>query len=92
MRRKTRISLLMSEVGWLTIKEMSTLQGCVLFWKMLHKNRPENQREKLTLLADWSVTLSRPRLQFTERCMKWKICSTWNMLEEDLRKETSRRG
>ena len=35
-RKRTKISIPMKEVGWLTIKEMVVMQGCMLLWKIIH--------------------------------------------------------
>ena len=91
LNRRTRISRLLEAVGWLTIKEMALLQGCTLLWKILHLGKPAHLRERIKLEDDWSVTMERPRLRFSERCFKWKTCRTWNLLSEDLRKETELR-
>ena len=87
-RRRTRIKKLMEDTNWLTIKETAILQGCIFMWKLLHLDRPGHLRERVGLLDEWKIREDRPRLKFTSKCLKWKITTIWNQLEDTTRNET----
>ena len=89
MRRSTRTSTLMREVGWMNLIELQQQHSCVLFWKILHLGAPGHLRGKLVIEDDWKVVVERTRIKFTERSFMWKTGMTWNELPESLRKEKS---
>ena len=78
----------MIEMGWLTIRELEKYQGCIFMWNMLHLSKPGNLRDKLEIEEEWRLIENRPRLIFTQRCLRWKITEIWNSLEYEIRKES----
>ena len=89
LKRKTKIGDLMTAVGWLTIREMATMQGAILIWKMLHADRPRHLRDKLEVGDNMKIQMTEPRLKFTKRSFLWKSSNTWNLLTDEMRTRTT---
>ena len=89
MGKGTRISTLMSRIGWLNIREMQMQHSCMMFWKMLHLGAPGHLRDRLNMDNDWILETNETRLRFTSRGYRWKTSKLWNELPGALRKEKS---
>ena len=88
LRRRTKVADLMKETGWMTIKEMHTVQSCILLWKTIHLERPGHLHARLPVDEEWNLEIRNTRLQFTECGWRWKTSLVWNMLPEWMRAET----
>ena len=76
--RGTRITSLMEEVGWKTMKEMVKIQSLTMIWKLVHIEKPEILREKIVIENDLHLTSRTPRLKFTEASFLIRSIRTWN--------------
>ena len=83
--RKTKISILMEEIDWFTIKEHTSIHSLTQLWKIVHMNKPSTTRELIVIEEDFHLTTKTPRLQLTEHSFTWRATRTWNLLPPDTR-------
>ena len=83
--KRTRITSLLRETGWLSITDHIKIQSLVQLWKVLHLRKPETISEELTLNEDNVIEIRKPRLQFTEYAFKWRTTNDWNELPNEIR-------
>ena len=88
-RAKVRISTLLEEVNWLSIKELTTLHSLVQCWKILRLKKPENMVELLILDEENLIKTPEPRLQFTLAGFRWRVTRDWNELPPETRVQMS---
>ena len=82
---RTRIASLMTEVGWLSVADMTTLQSLTQMWKIVHLDKPEIIRDIITIEEDLHPTTRAPRLLFTEQGYVWRTIKIWNQLPIQIR-------
>ena len=87
--RKTRISALMEAAGMLTIKEQIKIATGVMTWKIVHLAKPARLNDRMTVDADYKILIERPRLMFSEECLRWRAATQWNGMRLEMRQETS---
>ena len=85
MSRKTRISKLMEQIGWLDIREQIILTTAVITWKMIYLNKPARPMERLTITQDLRIQVEEPRLLFSEECFRWRSARIWNDIPLEIR-------
>ena len=84
-RRRVRISTLLEEVGWWSIREQIRIHSLVQLWKVLHLNKPATIRNKLRMDDEGEIHLPPPRLQFTLLGFTWRSVEYWNELPQEIR-------
>ena len=87
--KKIRISSLLEEVGWFSIRELTEIRSLVQIWKVINVARPEMIREKITVNQDHTILMDHPRLQFTQQAFTWRTTTIWNSLPQNLREPKS---
>ena len=88
-RAKTRISTLLEDTGWLSIRELTVYHSLLQCWKILRLQKPENMVEHLTLDENNFITTPEPRIQFTLAGFRWRVTRDWNSLPADIRTQRS---
>ena len=83
--KRTKISRLMELTGWLTIKEQVEVSTALLTWKMIHLNRPERPRGRLSLNDHLEIQVEPPRLLLTEEAYRWRSAREWNKIPLNIR-------
>ena len=63
--RRTKMTSLLAELKWFSIREMARIQSIVQVWKIVHKNKPEIMKEKLQMNDELEFQIPQTRLQFT---------------------------
>ena len=84
-----RITSLMDEVGWKTMKEMVRIQSLTMIWKLINIEKPEILREKIVVEDDLHLTSRTPRLKFTENSFLIKSIKIWNDTPLEIRQMKS---
>ena len=82
---KIRITSLLEEVGWMSIREMAEQHSLVQMWKVLHLNKPTMIREKIEVDQDMMIEIAQPRLEFTLQSFIWRTSLQWNNLPQNMR-------
>ena len=82
---RTRITSLLDEVGWMSMKELTEKHSLVQMWKILYLNKPEIMREKIVVDNEMKIELNLPRLQFTLQSFYWRTSVQWNSLPQNMR-------
>ena len=85
LTKRTRISELMEEAGWMTIREQVRVATAIQTWKLAHLGTPGRMRERMTVDTEWIMQTAEPRLQFTEDCYRWRAYREWNELPQAMR-------
>ena len=83
--RKTRVSSLLEQCGWMTISETTSYQTLVQLWKILRLQKPENMKDRFELNDQELILITRPRLQFTELGFRYRAANEWNRLPLEVR-------
>ena len=81
---KTRISTLLTECGWLSIREMIQYHSLIQLWKIVRMHKPEHF-EDYEIDDQDIISTTPPRLQFTREGFRWRTISDWNKLTPELR-------
>ena len=76
---------LMEECNWLTGREMTQYMMLTEMWKNLNRQEPENLAGKFSWEEDWRVSVTPARLVLSRNSYRWRACSQWNLLCEELR-------
>ena len=83
--KKTRIRTLLEKCNWLDVIEMTTYHSLLQVWKIIRTGKPEYLRRRITVQPDNTISTTKPRLQFTATCFRWRTTDQWNSLPEDIR-------
>ena len=87
--KRTRISELMERTGWLSIREQTQVTTALQTWKLIHFGTPGRLLERITVNDDLTLSVSIPRLQFSQDCYRWRAAREWNSLPISLRETVS---
>ena len=75
---------LMNELGWMNIGERIMMQTLVMTWKVRWLKTPQHLADRIVIKPDMSLSTSHPRLQNSERSLRWRMCEYWNLPPREL--------
>ena len=90
--KRTRVRKLLTECGWLSIREQIDYHTTTQLWKVFNFGKPETISQKIHLDDENTASTSTPRLQFTSSGFRWRATKVWNDLPTDLRHSPSLPG
>ena len=70
LSKRTRITELIKQTGWLTIKEQVKLSTAIFTWKVVNLGIPRRLEDRMTLTNEYRITTQEPRLQFSIDCYR----------------------
>ena len=83
--KSTRVSILMTETNWYTVREQVYISTLTQVWKLVHLRIPPRMLESMRVGQDLLIETNEPRLLFSSECYRWKSAKLWNSLEPELR-------
>ena len=83
--KRTKVSKLLKDTGWLSISELAIYHTLLQLWKILRLGKPDAMYTEFTLTVDLLVNTTVPRLQFTMDGFRWRSTTTWNTLPKEIR-------
>ena len=83
--KRTKISILLEDLGWLSMREMEKIHSITQMWKIINLKKPETIREKLEVTTDSKIQIRPPRLQSTLNAFTWRTADIWNQMPLELR-------
>ena len=89
LNKRTRVKDLMLATGWMNIREQVKVSTAVQTWKVVHQYKPLRMRDRWRITPDLQIEISRPRLEFTENCYRWRGPREWNSLDTETRHDKS---
>ena len=86
MPRRTKVTILMEELQWLTIQELTVQNSATVMWKMIYHSRPLKIAEKLDIdRQTMKIRITEPRLIFTEHNFNLRASRDWNLMPDRIR-------
>ena len=82
---RTNKRTLMTACDWLDIDELILYHSLSQLWRVVHLQVPLHIFRKLTILNEYRIVTSVPRLQNTESSFRWKMTVEWNNLSVSIR-------
>ena len=83
--KRTSISKLFKQCGWLTLDELNKFHSTLHLWKIIGMNKPMYMRRTLEIDTESKLSTAYPRLQFTAGCYRWRGIQYWNSMPDSLR-------
>ena len=76
---------LMTQINWLTIRELVKYHTTVMAWKIVHLKTPRHMIENITQNQDNTLQTTEPRLQNTKLGLRWRLVNNWNDTPPEIR-------
>ena len=83
--KRTSTAKLMKEVGWYTIKELTTYHTLTSMWNVVRRHIPLQLHSKIHIDHNHLLSTTHPRLQITSRNFRWRGVLLWNLAPLEVR-------
>ena len=95
---RTSTSLLLNQIGWLSVRQLYVYHSLLLLWKIRNSGNPQYLNEKFVQRFNYSTRqatsnslsiYSTPRSEMSKKSFVFNTTILWNSLSTDLRKTQS---
>ena len=83
--RMTRTKEIMKQCEWMYAKEIIDYFSLLNMWKIVWMETPEYFTWRISMDDDMMLITSDARLQNTRGSYRWRTCTLWNQMSEELR-------